>query len=1488
VRARRDDRFDTLKRRVTDLARLDGEPVTLAEGLFLAKITRVTAERALVAHLRAEGVLDRSTLERSVKLAAPLVAVDSRTLGAAHRDVRILESRPALSKLREHRRAFAKLGRVDEAWLEAKRAHVDALRDRLGAHDEAGRRPKSAWFDGVVEIVRAMRGLREATLVAEAGARVRAHAALRRREASERVAVVARALATSRAPIEAELAEHAARLDAALDLPGRARRRRALDVLRRLIAWPSAPTALVAPLGAQSIDRAAWAERVGDVGQAMVTALPVVRDPAVREQSLLIIGQLALVFSIGHEGVPIPEEAEAEDLLQRIAEVTELQTAALPLSKALALWRIAMSRRDRQKIAKWVAEGLEIEHVASVAGRGHLSSLVQVPDVRAARAYATWAGRLSAHYQAQGISFSLSPALFASLPKNEDLAVLAMCLMEQVDPRTEGKPAPDPLAVLDATLALFKRLPVKARGILGNLRGTEGGEGRRLFPDFAEWLDDDALLDRYVHVARLASGGPATLSRAILEDFEHASRASGERAHLERLATRSIPQQGRLDALLRLENGGGERILAGSPRGRTRRRIGERLERLMPMAYRRELDVTFREILLEAWSIDVPSLTQAWRDAVRFWLVIDSNKDLLGRMLRLAAKTPGRDVKRAFPKNEAWIEGARQKCAVHAWLAPRRRVLEIDGDRFVLELEEDPLEVLRMGIPFGTCLALDGVNAASTVMNAVDANKRVLYVRNAAGRVVARKLLAISNAFELVGYNLYLSLGGKTQLAIRSAVLDACTALAADVGVPLASRGEPTQIHEGFWYDDGTVAFEGDVAVAAYCAHLGLETPTKSWEDLANEARAWDATERGDVTAALAPLATYGGPANAALGAWIVDRLGPRGAEKKLREDFTIFPPLAEKRLTDLREVISCEDGMVRVLELAARHPEAASRGPSTQLLARFPPSAKIAYGLVEMATRGIKRWPRRARAGPTEHGFAQRTMTELPAMFDDVAGAFDLLDAVEPAWREVERSSANGARIGALVRSANIIEAIFARAPDPDVVTATLMSRRRSEASHRAALRIAARHVLANGGRALGRFAALRPELAASPDGIAALVRQARADRVTDALARRAPKPSSSSAHVFEALRDLVLSCGDISRLMADSAVVTTDLDQWTPGPWELAWRRRRNDPDLADALFERAARAPRSASRAMELLALLGDLERIGSLDHVPPSGISAASPPSSTSKEKATVKLELTDPIACRRAAASLAEQVRATRRGEIVSALTVLPQVDAGYAELARQVLAGADDGHQRDAARAIVLQCTDSRVIDWHRLLAVAAGAGDVETAKRVLDRTWPSGTVFPPRLVVDLWQRPDARPSLASAIARFRRGDWSGRVWAAEREAAARGLSVEGLLEAIALALLPLGGHDEALDVDTLDQLRSVMSAVASQASPPDVALAYEEVPDAVSAALFVRTVGRLPLGRAAAVREAVTSKLDASIPKKLALVTWLGATRRGGEKTRR
>jgi hypothetical protein len=104
----------------------------------------------------------------------------------------------------------------------------------------------------------------------------------------------------------------------------------------------------------------------------------------------------------------------------------------------------------------------------------------------------------------------------------------------------------------------------------------------------------------------------------------------------------------------------------------------------------------------------------------------------------------------------------------------------------VLTVEHDPFEILFMGeYGFASCLSLRGSNAWSAVSNAVDVDKTIVWAREPAGNVVARRLLALMPE-GIVQFHTYTNRH--------------------HVGVPVA-KGEhhPGPLLSDKWYDDGAL-----------------------------------------------------------------------------------------------------------------------------------------------------------------------------------------------------------------------------------------------------------------------------------------------------------------------------------------------------------------------------------------------------------------------------------------------------------------------------------------------------------------------------------------------------------------------------------------------------------------------------------------------------------------------------------------------------------
>lgn len=115
--------------------------------------------------------------------------------------------------------------------------------------------------------------------------------------------------------------------------------------------------------------------------------------------------------------------------------------------------------------------------------------------------------------------------------------------------------------------------------------------------------------------------------------------------------------------------------------------------------------------------------------------------------------------------------------------------------------DEAPLARRRRHL---TCLGADGVNAFSTVANACEINKRVVYATAGDGRIVGRQLIAITEDWGLVGFRIYTNRpDGPTDDALRGLFRRYAGAVAAACGLPLADSGRAPLLFAQEWYDDG-------------------------------------------------------------------------------------------------------------------------------------------------------------------------------------------------------------------------------------------------------------------------------------------------------------------------------------------------------------------------------------------------------------------------------------------------------------------------------------------------------------------------------------------------------------------------------------------------------------------------------------------------------------------------------------------------------------
>ncbi len=164
------------------------------------------------------------------------------------------------------------------------------------------------------------------------------------------------------------------------------------------------------------------------------------------------------------------------------------------------------------------------------------------------------------------------------------------------------------------------------------------------------------------------------------------------------------------------------------------------------------------------------------------------------------------DMKQELTENKDWIVRARtRRVQTEPWFSKFQKQIDIDGHPFLIELVKNPFEIFQMGELFNTCLSPSGCYEMSVLSNAIDANKQVVFVRNARQQVVGRKLLAITTDFKLSGFNVYTNLQDLRTLTkqLGVAIRQYCCDLANEMNVAMTDCGNVTSICGLNWYDDG-------------------------------------------------------------------------------------------------------------------------------------------------------------------------------------------------------------------------------------------------------------------------------------------------------------------------------------------------------------------------------------------------------------------------------------------------------------------------------------------------------------------------------------------------------------------------------------------------------------------------------------------------------------------------------------------------------------
>ncbi len=513
------------------------------------------------------------------------------------------------------------------------------------------------------------------------------------------------------------------------------------------------------------------------------------------------------------------------------------------------------------------------------------------------------------------------------------------------------------------------------------------------------------------------------------------------------------------------------------------------------------VDQALQAVLARVVGTTLTRWDAAWRDAARLYLGLDQNHAELRALLRAAAEGDADAWRQRLPANRDWI--GRQPATLQAgWRDPPVHTWLRRGEACTLTAERDPLQALRMGLPFGSCLAIDdGCNRHSAVINALDANKWVVYLRDPRGRILARQLLAISRTGGLLGYRIYTSIGFGDGLG--EAFDGYARALAAASDVALADAGDVETLNGTNWYDDGarpwpTATDGGDGERQAYLGELGLTPTGTPAESLAEEARRWAQARAGRVEA----LPPWGDGRPSARRNWQL--LEARWGRPRL------FRMLGAELAGHYRLELADDAALSTLLRLEAQLTPA-----QTYRLAQR-------VRLARPDTEGMRRALRRLHAaepsaGIDDHGLEHAMLDVLPVwagqlcfaeLADELPTLARALDHLRAGLPEDCQSCLSGCEWQLL----QAVRRAWRRAPDPARMRRLLQARHTSDTLPRWLLGVAARVHLGKPAdpalfaapaadrellRALDHLLGRHPALRADPQALAARLRHSDPDRV-------------------------------------------------------------------------------------------------------------------------------------------------------------------------------------------------------------------------------------------------------------------------------------------------------------------------------------------------------------------------------------------------------
>ncbi|MCP4161357.1 MAG: hypothetical protein GY760_14890 [Deltaproteobacteria bacterium] len=156
-------------------------------------------------------------------------------------------------------------------------------------------------------------------------------------------------------------------------------------------------------------------------------------------------------------------------------------------------------------------------------------------------------------------------------------------------------------------------------------------------------------------------------------------------------------------------------------------------------------------------------------------------------------------------ENKNYIKQINQKgIKTEHWLNPPSPYQKEgkDGQFVTISFETDPIEILKMGHYFKTCLSPGSFNFFSAVSNAADINKHVVYARDKNEKVIGRCLFALTNEGMILTFNPYCH---DNSIKFDEMMGELAERLAEKMNTIVASDREVPSLVSNKWYDDGSI-----------------------------------------------------------------------------------------------------------------------------------------------------------------------------------------------------------------------------------------------------------------------------------------------------------------------------------------------------------------------------------------------------------------------------------------------------------------------------------------------------------------------------------------------------------------------------------------------------------------------------------------------------------------------------------------------------------